>query len=142
MLTGRVLTLVGDARINASGDQYNVLGQSRAEGRMRELNFFASDSWRLRPSLTVSAGLRYVLQNPFYPMNNSYTFGTVEDLYGISGVGNLFKPGTLGGSSPSLDQYKAGDYAFKTDKNNLAPSVGAAWQVPGMAHSVGRLFLR
>ncbi len=40
---------------------------------MREFNFFVSDSWRMRPSLTVSAGLRYVLQNPFYPTNDSYT---------------------------------------------------------------------
>ncbi len=50
MLTGRITTLTGDARINAGGDAYNLLGKSRAEGRMREFNFFASDSWRLRPS--------------------------------------------------------------------------------------------
>ena len=44
-----------------AGDQYNLLGLSRAEGRMREFNIFASDSWRASPSLTVSAGVRYVL---------------------------------------------------------------------------------
>jgi hypothetical protein len=80
ILTGRLLTLAGDARINAAGDTYRQLGLSRAEGRMREFNFFASDSWRLRPSVTVSAGLRYIMQNPFYPTNDSYTTLSPEAL--------------------------------------------------------------
>ncbi len=139
MITGRVTSILGEARINPDGTEYVPLGRSHAQGRMREFNIYAADSWRATAGLTVSAGLRYVVQNPFYPVNNSYTVATEEDLYGISGVGNLFKPGTLGGTKPALDQYTAGVYAFKTDKNNLAPSVGAAWQIPGMEHSVGRL---
>jgi hypothetical protein len=130
MLTGRISSLTGDARINAGGDAYNLLGASRAEGRMREFNVFVSDSWRVRPSLTVSAGVRYVLQNPFYPTNDSYTTMTVESLYGRSGLGNLGKPGTLTGARPEFIRFPAGQYAYNTDRNNLAPSIGAAWQVP------------
>ncbi len=130
MLTGRISSLTGDARINAAGDAYNLLGKSRAEGRMREFNVFVSDSWRVRPSLTVSAGLRYVLQNPFYPTNDSYTTMTVASLYGRSGVGNVGMPGTLTGTRPEFVRFPAGQYAYNTDKNNLAPSIGAAWQVP------------
>ena len=130
MLTGRITTLTGDARINASGDAYNLLGKSRAEGRMREFNFFASDSWRLRPSMTISAGLRYVLANPFYPTNDSYTTLAPAALYGVSGDGNLFKPGTLTGTRPQFVRYGKGEYAYNPDRNNWAPSVGAAWQVP------------
>jgi hypothetical protein len=129
MLTGRITTLTGDARINAAGDQYQLLGRSRAEGRMREFNFFVSDSWRLRPSITVSAGLRYVLQNPFYPTNDSYTTVTRAALYGRSGDGNIFKPGTLTGERPGYISYPKGEYAYNTDRNNWAPSVGFAWQV-------------
>ena len=130
MLTGRLQTLTGDARINAGGDAYNLLGASRAEGRMREFNVFMSDSWRVGQSLTVSAGLRYVLQNPFYPTNDSYTTMTVESLYGRSGVGNIGMPGTLTGTRPEFVRFPAGQYAYNADKNNLAPSIGAAWQVP------------
>ena len=130
MLTGRIVRLTGDARINAGGDAYNLLGASRAEGRMREFNIFVSDSWRVRPSLTVSAGLRYVLQNPFYPTNDSYTTLTVDSLYGVSGVGNIGKPGTLTGTRPQFIRFPAGQYAYNADRNNLAPSIGAAWQVP------------
>jgi hypothetical protein len=130
MLTGRISSLTGDARINAAGDAYNLLGKSRAEGRMREFNIFMSDSWRVRPSLTVSAGLRYVLQNPFYPTNDSYTTLTVASLYGRSGVGNIGMPGTLTGTRPEFVRFPAGQYAYNADKNNLAPSIGLAWQVP------------
>jgi hypothetical protein len=129
MLTGRITTLTGDARINASGDAYNLLGLSKAEGRMREFNFFASDSWRLRPSVTISAGLRYVMQNPFYPTNDSYTTMTPAALYGVSGEGNLFMPGTLTGSRPQYVRYAKGEYAYNPDRNNWAPSLGFAWQV-------------
>lgn len=130
MLTGRILTLTGDSRINAAGDKYNLLGQSKAEGRIREFNVFMSDSWRVSPTVTVSAGLRYVLQNPFYPTNNSYTTLSTAALYGRSGEGNINKPGTLTGERPLFVRYAAGEYAYNPDRNNLAPSAGVAWQVP------------
>jgi hypothetical protein len=138
MLTGRVSQIQGEARINPDGTEYVPLGLSHAQGRMRELDLYAADSWRVTSSLTISAGVRYVLEKPFYPMNNSYTTGTEADLYGVSGVGNLFNPGTLGGTKPALTQYTAGTYAFRTDKNNFAPSGGVAWQVPGMQGAIGR----
>jgi hypothetical protein len=141
MLTGRIASIQGDARINPAGDAYVPLGLSRAQGRMREFDFFAADSWRVTPSVTVSAGLRYVLALPFYPTNNSYTTVTQEGLYGISGVGNLFKPGTTPGTKPTYVQYPAGTYAYNTDRNNLAPSGGVAWQLPGQDKGLLRLLL-
>lgn len=141
LLTGRLTSLTGDARITPSGDRYVPLGLSRAQGRMREFNIYVADSWRVRPSVTVSAGLRYVLQNPFYPTNNSYTTVTLESLYGISGVGNLFKPGTLSGTKPGFVRYPEGTYAYNTDRNNFAPSLGATWQVGGQQNALGRWIL-
>ncbi|HUQ88595.1 MAG TPA: carboxypeptidase-like regulatory domain-containing protein [Vicinamibacterales bacterium] len=133
MLTGRLSRLTGDSRINAAGDQYNLLGLSRAQGRMREFNVFASDSWRPSASLTVSAGLRYVLANPFYPTNDSYTTLSTAALYGVSGEGNINMPGTLTGARPQFVRYGKGQYAYNPDRNNLAPSAGVAWQVPPSA---------
>ena len=71
-----------------------------------------------------------MLQNPFYPTNDSYTTLTVDSLYGVSGVGNIGKPGTLTGARPQFIRFPAGQYAYNADRNNLAPSIGAAWQVP------------
>ena len=106
MLTGRITQLAGDARINEAGDTYVPLGLSRAAGRMREFNFFVADSWHATNRLTISGGLRYVLALPFYPTNNSYTNVTEAQLYGISGDGNIFKPGTITGSKAVFNQYR------------------------------------
>jgi len=141
MLTGRISQLAADARINTSGDKYVVLGPSYAQGRMRQFDFYAADTWRATSSLTISAGVRYVMENPFYPMNNSYTTIDPAGLYGVSGDGNLFKPGTLTGTKPLLTQYPEGTYAFNPDRNNFGPSIGAAWQVPGQDNAIGRVVL-
>jgi hypothetical protein len=84
--------------------------------------------------------LRYVLALPFYPTNNSYTSVSEASLYGVSGIGNLFKPGTLTGTKPSFEQLPQGTYAYNTDRNNLAPSAGFAWQLPERSGGLGRLF--
>ena len=144
MLTGRINNLTGDARITPDGSSYVPLGMSRAEGDMREWDFYAADTWRLRSNLTLSGGLRYVLQLPFYPVNNSYTTATVNSLCGVSGTGsvagcNVFTPGNLVGTKPQFVQYPKGTYAYNTDGNNLAPSVGMAWQLPGHKGAMGTI---
>src|SRR5207249_1376749 len=108
-----------------AGDQYVPLGESTAQGRMREFDFYVSDAWRVRPNLTINAGLRYMLQLPFYPRNNSYTTVSEAALYGVSGLGNLFAPGTLGGAKPTYVQYPDG-----TKVGYAPPSVPGANKLP------------
>jgi len=127
LLTGRVSTVGAEARINEAGDAYVPFGRSRAAGRLRELDLFASDSWRLKPNVTLTYGLRYILQNPFYAVNNSLTMVTPEGVWGTSGVGALFSPGAKGGSKSVYERYPANTYAYNTDRNNFAPAVGITW---------------
>jgi hypothetical protein len=127
ILTGRVTGIIGNARRNESGE-YEFLGSSVARGRMRQLDFFAQDSWRARPNLTLNYGLRYVLQLPMYSTNDSLSTATLEDVWGVSGVDNLFKPGTLTGRKPQFGPYEAGKKAYNTDWNNFAPNVGLTWR--------------
>ena len=99
----------------------------------------SQDSWRARSNLTVNAGLRYELQRPFYALNNSYATATVEDVWGVSGVGNLFMPGVMTGKKPTFTGYGKGEPAYDTDYNNFAPTLGLAW-VPGPREGlIGRL---
>ncbi len=128
LLTGRVTSVAGTYVLNQA-EQYEFLGQRYLKTSMDEIGFFVSDSWRLRPDFTLTAGLRYELQLPFKPDANN--FSRLEDpnqVYGVTGPGNLFKPGTIAGSPPVFTQYLAGDHAYDTDANNFAPSVGATWQ--------------
>jgi hypothetical protein len=128
LLTGRVTTLTGTAVLDTE-NQYQYLGDRWQQGRMNELGVFLSDSWRLRPSLTLNYGVRWELQFPFQPDLSSWARPEQwTDVYGVSGLDGMFKPGTLAGRSPIFAQYLKGDHAYDMDWNNFAPSVGMAWR--------------
>jgi hypothetical protein len=152
VLTGRVSGITRNARIAPDGSTYVILGPSHQVGRMNEFGFYLQDSWRVRPSLTVNAGLRYELQLPFYALNNSYSTATMADIMGVTGLGtgfapgstvtgtgNLFQPGVLQGTAPTYKLLTSDTHAYNIDKNNLAPNIGVAWTVgsdKGMLHTL------
>ncbi|MGH9834362.1 MAG: carboxypeptidase regulatory-like domain-containing protein, partial [Blastocatellia bacterium] len=126
-LTGRVTAINANARLDEKTGKYVYLGVGTQRGRQRELGVFAQDSWRARPSLTLNYGVRWEVQFPFTPLNGSYSTTTVADLFGVSGVGNLFKPGTLTGKRPQFIQFNEGERAYNVDYSDFAPSFGFAW---------------
>jgi hypothetical protein len=129
VLTGRVTSINANARIDEKTGKYVYLGEGIQRGRQREFGVFAQDSWRARPNLTLSYGLRWEVQFPFTPLNGSYSTTTVADLLGISGPGNMFKPGTQTGRVTQFIQFKEGEGAYNTDYKNFAPSFGFAWSL-------------
>ena len=79
------------------------LGNLQAAYSVNELGFFAQDSWRIRPNLTINYGLRWEGQyNPSPQANNDFlinlikgfTFpvGATEDPTKIPSVGDQFGP--------------------------------------------------
>jgi hypothetical protein len=127
LLTGRVSEVRGTARLDEETNQYVYSGLGVQRARQRQLGFWAQDAWRMRTNLTINYGLRYDLQLPFVAVNDSYSIGNYEDVFGVSGAGNIFKPGTQTGSAPFFHQLKKGEKPYPTDANNVAPSVGFAW---------------
>ena len=107
----------------------------------------------MRPNLTVNAGLRYDVQMPFRSLNNSYSMATLDDVFGVTGVGsdfvpgstvnnlgNLFKPGVLEGQKTTFKQLEEDSKAYNTDWSNLSPSIGAAWTIGADKGSCTRCF--
>jgi hypothetical protein len=131
LLTGRVSELRGIARLNEETNRYEFLGLGTQRAQQRQLGFWLQDSWKWRSNVTVNAGVRYELQFPFVAKNNSYSTGDLEDVYGVSGVDNVFKPGTLTGQAPTFRQLSEGDQPYPMDWNNVAPSVGIIWTPEG-----------
>ena len=126
VLTGRVAEVRGVARLNEN-NEYIFNGLGRQLARQREMGFWLQDSWRMRSDLSLNYGLRYELQFPFVALNSSYSIGEFSDVFGVSGAGNLFKPGTLAGRPPTFHQLQKNERPYPMDWNNLAPSIGAAW---------------
>jgi hypothetical protein len=86
-------------------------------------SFYAQDEWRVSPHLTVSGGLRYELPLPFVDRNdalNAFHPGVQSQRFPNAPVGLVY-PGDPG--------VPRGTYA--TDKNNVAPRIGAVWDPVG-----------
>jgi len=127
VLTGHVTAISANARLDEETLKYTFLGTLTQRARQREMGLFAQDSWRMQPNLTLNYGLRWEVQFPFVALNDVYSQVSFEDLFGVSGPGNLFKPGTLTGRESQYTLYKSNTNAFNVDYNNFAPSFGLAW---------------
>src|ERR1044071_232886 len=127
LLTGRVITITASAFTNDETGKYSYLGDFVQRVRQRRMGFYGQDAWRFRPNLTINAGLRWEVQFPFTVLNDNYTDAGYAGVWGVSGVGNLFKPGTLTGNVTQFNQFPQKTHPYETDWNNLGPSVGFAW---------------
>jgi hypothetical protein len=147
MLTGRVDGITAEARLDENTDEYRYLSLGIQRARLRDYGMFIADTWRWKPNFTLNLGLRYVLQPAFYPMNNSYSKASIEDVCGVSGVSpnggcNIFQPGNMPGRTPQFLAYGKGEGAYNTDKNNFAPSIGFAWTLPAQSGVLGAILGR
>jgi hypothetical protein len=129
LLVGRVTTITANAFTSETTGKYTYLGDFTQRVRQRTLGMYTQDAWRFRPNLTINAGLRYELQFPWVVTNGNYTQvdGGYNGVWGVSGPGNLFKPGTLTGSVTQFVPFPQKKHAYNTDWNNFGPSIGFAW---------------
>jgi hypothetical protein len=135
MLTGRVTSIGRSVVLNGDTRQYGNNPQTDIN-QQREWGVFVQDTFRVTPSFTLSYGIRYEQQRPFQNLNNTYSSVSYQTLWGASGVGNMFKPGTLTGSAPVFEPMKT-PYSVPSTWN---PSVGFAWQLPAGPGPLAFLF--
>jgi hypothetical protein len=127
VLVGRLTAINANARLNEETNQYAFLGDGITRASQKEWGIFAQDTWRILPNLTFNLGVRYEKQEPFVPGNNTFAFNTYAALYGESGEGNIFKPGTLTGAPSTYTQFKEGDKAYNSSGGGFAPSFGVSY---------------
>ncbi len=88
--------------------------------RTHSYNFFANDTWRVRPNFTLNLGLRYEFNSPGVDAQNH---------------ANLYDQATQTLVPVGTDGMPRGGYL--PDRNNFAPRVGLAW-TPHGPHTVVR----
>jgi hypothetical protein len=107
LLTGRVTSITGTARLDAETGKYVYLGDTEQKARQFSIAAYASDSWRVTPTLTLNAGLRWDVQLPFVPVTQTYS--TIHAGGPVRHLGHrfrsrrprlqLFQPGNVGGKA-------------------------------------------
>jgi len=125
-VTGRVSSITQQLVLSEANHQYGI-GAPIDRDHMRELGLFVQDQWRLAPNLTATLGFRLEKQFAFVNQDNLYSEVSYAGLWGVSGVGNLFKPGNMPGAPPVYTQINGNPYQPPVTP---APSVGLAWQLP------------
>lgn len=127
LLTGRVSNVQGSYPYDKKSGGY--LQQRAGHFDLDEIHkaggFFIQDNWRLRPNLTLNAGLRWDFTAASVDQNGAYHNADLASIWGPSGIGNLFKPGTLTGNmNPTIDERPQ---PYNNWYFSPQPSLGIAW---------------
>jgi hypothetical protein len=125
-LTGRVSSIARSASLDGDTKKY-VQDAFREYNHQNEYAFYGQDSWKIRPNLTLNYGLRWEFEPSPVNDNGVYTRNTFAGIFGVSGVGNLFSPGTFTGQPTQYRLLTQGEKGFETRKHDFAPSFGFAY---------------
>ncbi len=115
-----------------AGSAYNLDELQKGWG------LYAQDSFRLNPHLTVNYGLRWDFTGDDHDLTSAYHGATASGMYGPSGIGNVFKPGTLTGTmNPTYD---ASSHQYAPWNVSPQPTIGLAWNPAYSSGLLGKLF--
>lgn len=139
LLTGRISAVSGNRNVDEKSKQYLNSAPLVQRIRGRAVNVYFQDSWCALPNLTLNYGLGWQFAGAAENTNDIFTGPTFEDLWGVSGVGNLFRPGVLnGGANPQI--YLRPKNLYHSDFVNPAPSFGLAWSPRFERSTLKRIF--
>jgi hypothetical protein len=137
MMTGRLTQISGQLALDPNTNQYVYLGPRRREGYLNVTSAYAQDSWRMTPTMTLSAGARWDYQSPFVSENDTMSAVTFESICGLSGLGsntNAFNKCNFNSraqanlTAPEFIQLNKNTKGYDSDWNNVAPNVSLAWR--------------
>jgi hypothetical protein len=114
-----------------AGSAYNLDELQKGWG------LYGQDSFRLTPRLTLNYGLRWDFIGDNHDLTSAYHGASIESMYGPSGVGNLFQPGTVPGITDPT--YDASAHQYHPWNKTPQPSIGIAWNPNRTEGFLGKL---
>jgi hypothetical protein len=118
---GNIIDFANDKPYQETRNVDGATGKLRnpfVEARNQQLAFFAQDSWRIRPGLTINLGLRWDYYSPFK------VDGIRErrDTYALTfSTGDVTPKGVAALRNQKVSQ------SFDADRNNFGPRVSIVW---------------
>jgi len=138
VLAGRISSVGGSYAYSQKSQSYcPCIGTYNLDELQKAFGFFAQDSFRIRPTLTLNYGLRWDLTWPDYDLTGAYHSAAPDAVWGPSGINNLFNPGSLNGTSnPMLTQNSSPAKPWYVAPQ---PAFGIAWAPHGGGGPIGAL---
>ncbi|HXY14936.1 MAG TPA: carboxypeptidase-like regulatory domain-containing protein [Terriglobales bacterium] len=142
-LVGRIsgVTPIGSGfPYNAKSGQYAKTAGSayNLDELQKGWGLYAQDSFHVRPHLTFNYGLRWDFTGDDHDLTSAYHGASLASMYGPSGIGNLFKPGTLTGTMNPT--YVASSHQYSPWNVSPQPTIGLAWNPNYSSGLLGSLF--
>lgn len=126
VLSGRVSDVSGrHAYDPATGKYATGVAFSTLNELMHSWGLSFQDSFKVKSNLTLNYGLRWDFVSPNKDLTGKYHTANPESIFGPSGVGNVFKPGTLSGTMNPV--WAAAETAYNGWNVTPQPAIGIAW---------------
>ena len=139
LLTGRIGSIARQATLNETTRGFEFIPFTE-RNHQNEWAYYGQDSWKIRPNLTLNYGLRWEFEPSPLNDNQVYTRTGFEGVFGVSGEGNLFKPGVYAGKPTQFRLLEDDEKAFRTRHKDFAPSIGFAWSPNFKSGILGKVF--
>lgn len=135
MLAGRISNFSGRHAYLPSTSTYATGSTPNPDGvaystlyeLLKSWGLFVQDSYRMKPNLTVNLGLRWDFVSPDKDLTGKYHSLTPQDLFGPTGVDDLFNPGPQSLTGTLDPVYTAREAAYGHWNVTPQPAVGIAW---------------
>ncbi len=127
LLTGRIDQVGFNGKLDEETKKYSLESQSIQRAQASGFALYFQDYFKVLPNLSFNYGLRWEVKLSPSNTNEVYVRPTYAGLFGVSGLGNLFKPGASGGAVTTYIPVTEDTKPFDDNFGNFAPSIGIAW---------------
>lgn len=137
-LAGRMTYYSLGEFLNAKTKQYQPGISFDLHEKLNQTALFIEDSWRVKPAVTLNVGLRWDFTGASKDETGFYTHPDIPNMWGPTGVGDIFKPGVLNGVANPVEG--PGSEAYAPTYVHPQPNVGFSWNPQGTPDTLlGRL---
>ncbi|HLE63452.1 MAG TPA: TonB-dependent receptor [Pyrinomonadaceae bacterium] len=140
---GRFSQYAGNFNFDIDGNVLGIGEGIRREFATEEYDFYAQDTWKFRPNLTFTLGMRYGLSRPVYETGGLQVKPTVS-------LGTFFEQRKAGAAAGvPFNELITFDLAgpknnrpgfYEMDTNNFQPRVAVAWSPEFRSGFLGKIF--